>query len=83
MKSRLWGSTWKLGCKQDPCGSIAGGIRAEAVGQQRDRAEGQSLGDAHGGGEANHSGSNHADPYTLHSAAEISGVMVATRPQTV
>lgn len=83
MKSRWWGSTWKLGCKQDPRGSIAGGVRAEAVGQQRDGAEGQSLGDAHGGGEADHTGSNHGDPDTLHPAAEISGVMAMTRPQTV
>lgn len=58
--------TWKLCSKQDPSSSIAGGVRTELVGQQRDGAEGKSLGDADGGGEADHACSHHANPDASH-----------------
>lgn len=75
------GCTWELGRKQDPRSSVAGGVRAEAVSQQGNGAQGQSFGDAHGCGEADHTGSDHRDPDTfLHPAGgrEPTGRSVST-----
>lgn len=58
--------TWKLCSKQNPSSSVARRVRAELVSQQSNRADGQSLSDAHGGGESNHTGSHHHNPDSSH-----------------
>lgn len=78
---QMAGCTWELGRKQDPRSSVAGGVRAEAVSQQGNGAQRQSFGDAHGCGEADHTGSDHRDPDTfLHPAGgrEPTGSSVST-----
>nr|XP_020463687.1 uncharacterized protein LOC109964609 isoform X3 [Monopterus albus] len=59
-------ATWKLDSKQDPSSAITGGVRAELVGQQSNRAHGKRLSDADSSGEADHSSSHHHNSGLFH-----------------